>query len=75
MTPENVIAKELRAELDARLNAWKRERADLSKAAARIAELDTLIAFAEADREQFKVAPRSERVGLIDLSKLPGEAP
>lgn len=75
MTPEDRIGKELRAELDARVSAWKAERAQLQKAAERIAELDALIAYAEGEREAFKVAPRSERVGLIDMSKLPGEAP
>jgi hypothetical protein len=61
MTPEDVLANELRKELDARVSAWKREREQLQGAQARIAELDQLIAFAEEERETFKVARRSTR--------------
>lgn len=57
-TPEDIVATELRNELQARVNAWKAEREQLTKAAARIAELDALIAFAEDDKKaEFRVAP------------------
>lgn len=53
--PEDRIAVN---SLDARLIAWKAERAQLQNAADRIAELDALIAFAEdEERRMFKVAP------------------
>lgn len=62
-TPEDVIAKTLRQELDMRLYAWKAERERLLQAAERIAELDALIAYAEDEtRQLFKVAPPSRSV-------------
>ena len=61
MTPEDLIAKELRGEIDARVNTWKEERRQLEKAAARIAELDALLAYADADSDkerQLRIAAR-----------------
>ena len=59
MTPEDLIAKELRVEIDARIRIWKDERRQLEKAVARIAELDALLAVADVDSErQVRVAAR-----------------
>jgi len=59
MTPEDVLAKELRGEIDARVRTWKEERRQLEKAAARIAELDALLALADVESErQLRVAAR-----------------
>jgi len=59
MTPEDVLAKELRGEIDARVRVWKDERRQLEKAVARIAELDALLALADVDSErQVRVAAR-----------------
>jgi hypothetical protein len=59
MTPEDIIAKELRGEIDARVRIWKDERRQLEKAVARIAELDALLAVADVDSErQVRVAAR-----------------
>jgi len=59
MTPEDLIAKELRVEIDARIRIWKDERRQLEKAVARIAELDALLALADVDSErQVRVAAR-----------------
>lgn len=58
LTPEDHIAQELRSELEARISSWKRERAELLKAADRISQLDALIAIAEADTTTVKIAPR-----------------
>lgn len=58
-TPADQIAQELRNEIEARLNAAKRERDQLAGAAARIAELDAFIAYLEDEtRTEFRVAPR-----------------
>lgn len=51
-TPQELIANELRAELQSRIRGWKSDREQLSKAAARIAELDELIAYAESQAKQ-----------------------
>ena len=62
MTPEDILAKELRGEIDARVGVWKEERRVLQAAATRIAELDALIALADDSTErQVRVAAR-ERV-------------
>ena len=59
MTPEDIIAKELRGEIDARVRIWKDERRQLEKAVARIAELDALLAVADvASERQVRVAAR-----------------
>jgi len=59
MTPEDVLAKELRGEIDARVSVWKAERAQLQRAVERIAELDALLAIADVDSErQLRVAAR-----------------
>lgn len=66
-TPQDVMARELRNELDARVNQWKAERERLLQAPARIAELDALIAYAENDtRTEFPVAPRTRTAPTAD---------
>lgn len=58
-TAEDLIAVELRQELEVRLAAWKPERERLSSAVARIAELDALIDSAEDNtRTSLPLAPR-----------------
>jgi len=61
-TPEDIIAKEMRAELEARLNAYKDERARLLLAQDRIIELDQLIAFIDSEPATVKVEPRKKPV-------------
>lgn len=64
--PADVVARELRSELEARIASWEAERTQLLKAPARIAELDALIAFAKDDaKTEFRVAPRPTRESLI----------
>lgn len=57
-TPAEIIGRELRNEAEARLRAFKREREELLKAPARIAELDALIAYLEADADTVRIARR-----------------
>ncbi len=58
MTAEDTLSQEMRLELEARLNAYKNERAKLIAGQSRIAELDELIAFIEYRTPTIKVAPR-----------------
>lgn len=53
-TPQDKVDDELSAEVDARVRAWKRERAELEKASTRMAELDQLIGEAEARAKPWK---------------------
>lgn len=61
MAAEDVIASELRDELEARLRSWRNERTALLLAPLRIAELDALIATAEQDATTIKIAPRPNK--------------
>lgn len=58
MTAETVIAQQLRDEIEARYKTYKLERLLLAASAARIVELDALIAFVETIGTNVKVAPR-----------------
>lgn len=49
--PRDTILTEMANEARIRLESWKSERESLAKAAARIAELDEMIAGAEAELE------------------------
>jgi hypothetical protein len=66
-TPADVMARELRNELEARINQWKAERTQLLQAQTRIAELDALIAYAEdGTKTEFRVAPRPVREAIAE---------
>lgn len=67
-TPEEIIARRLRNEIDAQVGAWKAEREQLLRAQERIAELDALIAYAEDEsRQTFKVASRDQVRSVADI--------
>jgi hypothetical protein len=53
--PRDTILNEIEQETRVRIDQWKRERAELLKASARIAELDEMIAGAEAELESVYV--------------------
>lgn len=61
-TPAEVIAKELRSEAEARLSTYKAELRQLQGAAARIAELQALIAYLETDTDTIPIARRAQPV-------------
>lgn len=57
------VSTELHRELQARISAWKAEREQLLKAQDRIAELDELIAEAEAHAEpHFEVMEEARKI-------------
>lgn len=58
-TPEEIIAAELGAELDARLATWRNELERLEAAEVRIKELKECIAWAEERRKEgvYRIAP------------------
>lgn len=64
---KDIIYREIASEIEARLNAWQRERDALSKAAARIAELDVMIAEAQTELglTQAKIAQVDEAVAAV----------
>lgn len=61
MTAEDVVALELRNELESRISAWEAERDRLLASAVRLVELDQLIAVAKGESPTFKVAPRPKK--------------
>lgn len=56
------LLKEIRQEVQVRLDAFKRERSELQKAAERIAVLDLSIAEAQVELESFNVRIPAEAV-------------
>jgi hypothetical protein len=57
-TPADKMAELIRQSVDGRIAEWKAEKAALAGAAARIVELDALIAAAEAVGTTTRVAPK-----------------